>query len=343
MRDKRVSVRGNLAREMIHNVMETSLKRPIQTGEFRKNPIEPAWVCPSGYSYEIIPREEFLMEYLHPENVYTGRVVLQLHGGGYIGPMKNIYRQFAVRYSKLSFGGDVLTVDYRVAPEHPYPAALEDAVSAYRWLIEDKKYRSWQIVVAGDSAGGGLALALCMYLRDHQMPLPAGILAMSPWTDLTCSGESYVSNFEIDPLFGNSRESMLYQCTYIGDEDPCNPYLSPLFGSFDEMPPMLLQAGSYEMLLSDSQEAAKKARMAGRKVRLSVYEGMFHVFQMGMDLIPESREAWDEVGEFMRRIYGIHRQPDGVRVKKVKTLTKSKKEQVRLALIAAVNKALSEG
>ena len=113
MRDKRVSVRGNLVRDMMQNVMETSLKQPIQSGELRKNPVEPAWICPAGYEYEIVETEQFPMEYLRPEGIFTGRVILQLHGGGYIGPMKNIYRKFAVRYSKLSFGGDVLTIDYR--------------------------------------------------------------------------------------------------------------------------------------------------------------------------------------------------------------------------------------
>ena len=141
MRNKKVSIRGGLMRDMIHDIMETSLGKPIQTGEFRKNPVEPAWVCPSGYEYEIIENGPFKMEFLKPEGVVTGRAVLQLHGGGYIGPMKNIYRKFAVRYSRLSFGGDVLTADYRVAPEYPYPAALEDALHAYQWLVKEKRYR----------------------------------------------------------------------------------------------------------------------------------------------------------------------------------------------------------
>lgn len=318
MRDKRVSVRGNLVRDMMKNVTETSLRQPIQNGEFRKDPVEPAWVCPAGFEYEIIEREQFRMEYLRPTGVYTGRLILQLHGGGYIGPMKNIYRRFAVKYSKISFGSDVLSLDYRVAPEYPYPAALEDAVSAYRWLIEEKEYKASQIVVAGDSAGGGLALALCLYLRDHGLPLPAGIIAMSPWTDLTHSGESYQANYEIDPLFGNSTDNMIYHSAYIGDGDPKDPYMSPAFGTFEGFPPMLIQVGDYEVLLSDSLAAAEQAKKAKVKHRLSVYEGMFHVFQMGLGLIPESREAWDEVAEFLRIVYKIERKPEGVVVRRVK-------------------------
>lgn len=324
MRNKKVSVGGNLVRDLIKNVMETSLKEPIQTGEFRKNPIEPAWTCPSGYEYEIIETEHFNMEYLRPGNVVTGRVMLQLHGGGYIGPMKNIYRKFAVLYSKRSLGGDVLTIDYRVAPENPYPAALEDAVYAYRWLLEDKKYRPDQIVVVGDSAGGGLALALGLYLKDNKIPMPAGFITMSPWTDLTCSGESHSTNYHQDPLFGNSRESMLYNSSYIGEHDPKDPYISPIFGDYKDFPPILIQVGSFEMLLSDSLTLADAATKAGVKHRLSVYEGMFHAFQMSMGLFAESREAWDEVKSFLQIIYGIERRQDGTIVKRVKRERKKK-------------------
>lgn len=325
MRKKQVSVRGNLMRDMIHDIMETSLKEPIQSGQFRRNPVERAWVCPLGYTYEIINMEHCVLEYLRPDHIMTGRVILQLHGGGYIGPIKNIYRKFAVRYSRFSYGSDVVSLDYRVAPEHPYPAALEDAVAAYLWLTDEKKYLPQQIVIAGDSAGGGLALALCMYLRDQKIPLPGGIVLMSPWTDMTCSGESYDSNYQRDPLFGNSRESMLYNSTYIGDADPTDPYLSPLFGDFTRLPPMLYQVGDYEMLLSDTVETAKSARAAGVKCRVSVYEGMFHVFQMSLDLFPESKEAWEEIKRFFEVIYEMERKPSGKVVRRVK---RTKRKQI---------------
>lgn len=341
MRKKKVSVRGNLVREMMQNVMETSLKQPIQTGELRKKPVEPAWICPSGYEYEIIENDSFQMEYLRPEGVVTGRVILQLHGGGYIGPMKNIYRRFAVRYSKISFGSDVLTIDYRVAPENPYPAALEDAVFAYKWLIHEKGYAPEKVVVAGDSAGGGLSLVLGLYLKDHQLPMPCGFITMSPWTDLTNSGESYVTNYETDPLFGNSTDNMLYNSSYIGANDPKDPYISPLFGEYKEFPPVLMQVGSLEVLLSDTLAVAKKLKAANVKRRLSVYQGMFHVFQMGLDLIPESREAWEEVEEFLRIVYNISIKPEGKLVRRVKNTPEKKVRDMTRLLIAMMKKELN--
>lgn len=275
----------------------------IQDGTFRKKAaeVEHAWHCPREFLLMPIQMPDFSMELLTPHGEYFNEeheVVLQLHGGGYIGKMRNAYREFAVLYARMKGERSVLSVDYRVAPEDPFPAALEDAVASYRWLLE-KGYRGEQIVVAGDSAGGGLALALAFYLRDHKEPLPKKMVLMSPWTDLTVSGESYRTNFEKDPLFGNTTESMLYSNAYYGGRDPENPYISPLFGDYEGLPPMLFQVGSIEMLLSDSTEAARKAKEAGCQVQLSVYEGMFHVFQLGMKKMKESREAWQEIEKFL--------------------------------------------
>ena len=238
------------------------------------------------------------MEYLYPKKRTDQRVILQLHGGGYIGPMKNRYRDFAVLYSKALRGGAVLTIDYRVAPEHPFPAALEDAFDAYEWLLK-QGYSDQQIFLAGDSAGGGLALALCHYRKDRGLSLPNGLIVMSPWTDLTGSGESYRENYHRDPLFGNTEDSMIKNLDYVGDADPKNPYIYPLFGTFDRFPPMLIQVGSYEMLLSDAVQVAEKVKAEHGKVRLSIYEGMFHVFQMAGSLLPESKEAWREVIQYL--------------------------------------------
>lgn len=302
MGESEASIRGRVMRDLISHVTNDHLiGKKIKSGELRKkiSGVEAPWKCPDCFEMTVIETEKFRMELLTAkENPNTQKVILQLHGGGYVGAMRNAYRMFAGLYSEVSHGMSVLTVDYRVAPEHPYPAALEDAYEAYCYLLNEGWF-SEQIILAGDSAGGGLAMALCHYLKDKGMQLPCGIVAMSPWTDLTASGESYDTNYEKDPLFGKTRDSLIYNKDYVGDNDPLNAYISPLFGDFREFPPMLIQVGSYEMLLSDSVNVAAKAREQGVKVRLSIYEGMFHIFQMAAKMLPESKRAWVEIGKFI--------------------------------------------
>lgn len=300
-RDRKSSIQAAFVRDMIARMTADRLLGPkLQKGEIRKKLVEPAWKCPSCFHVTQFSLPHCTAEMLsRVQDPNIDRVVLQLHGGGYIGAMRNKYRSFAGLYNELGRGINVFTPDYRVAPENPFPAALEDAVSAYERLIE-MGCQPGQVVVAGDSAGGGLALALCLYLKEQGMELPEGLILMSPWTDLTASGESYETNFMLDPLFGNTRDSMIYNLDYIGDDDPKNPYISPIFGDFEGFPPMLVQVGSIEMLLSDSVVLAQKAKSAGVKVRLSIYEEMFHVFQMAELMLPESKRAWEEVGKFLR-------------------------------------------
>lgn len=298
---EKISFKAKLVRDMIKLSTSQHLIGPkIQDGTLRKKLVEPPWHCPADYLRMPIRMRHFEMELLTPPQEGCGEVVLQLHGGGYIGRIRNAYRDFAVLYSQMEGYRKVLSIDYRVAPQNPYPAALEDAYAAYQWLL-DVGYGGGQIILAGDSAGGGLALALSMYLRDRGLPLPKCMVLMSPWTDLTASGESYTDNYEKDPLFGNTRESMIYNGEYVADHDPEDPYVSPLFGDFAGLPPMLFQVGSIEMLLSDTLSAAGKAREAGCEVEQTTYEGMFHVFQMGLLKLPESEEAWREAESFIRR------------------------------------------
>lgn len=302
MRENEASIRGRVVRDLIaHTTNDLLIGKRIKNGELRKQigTAEPPWKCPECFTMQTIEMEHFTMELLESkENANRDKIILQLHGGGYVGAMRNAYRMFAGLYNEVSHGMSVLTPDYRVAPEHPYPAALEDAVCAYEWLLAQGWF-SEQIIVAGDSAGGGLAMALCHYLINHGRQLPCGIIAMSPWTDLTASGESYDTNYERDPLFGKTRDSLIYNRDYVGDHDPMDEYISPMFGDFRGFPPMLIQVGSYEMLLSDSVDVAAKARGQGVKVRLSIYDGMFHIFQMAAKMLPESRKAWVEIGKFI--------------------------------------------
>ncbi len=229
LKNREVSLRGKLVRDMMKNMMDSAMGHKIQTGEYRMDPKEPAWICPPDYEYEIVEMPHFKMEYLRPTGVCTGRVILQLHGGGYIGPMKNIYRDFAIQYCRRSFGGDVLTIDYRVAPEHPYPAALKDAVAAYQWLIGEKHYDADKIVIAGDSAGGGLALALVMYLRGSWHETAGRCAGHVSLDGLNQQRSILPDQFDRDPQFGGTTDNMLFHSTYIGDADPKDPYISPLF------------------------------------------------------------------------------------------------------------------
>lgn len=333
-KDKSISLAATVSKNVI--ALATSLHGIgplIQNGTFRKRvaEIEPPWHPPRGFSLVPMEMPDFSMELLLHQNEFFSNnsleylktddsnmpedragkedtaerlltenreVVLQLHGGGYIGKMKNAYRDFAVLYARMPGERAVLSVDYRVAPEDPYPAALEDAYAAYQWLLE-MGCRGSQIIVVGDSAGGGLALALCLYLKDKGEPLPKKLVLMSPWTDLAATGDSYETNFEKDPLFGNTTDSMIYSNAYYGENDPKTPYISPLYGNYEGFPPMLFQVGGAEMLLSDSARAAKKAKAAGCEVQLTIYDEMFHVFQLGMKKMKESREAWKEIEEFL--------------------------------------------
>lgn len=294
-----ISKRARLIRDLVaefnHNdFLKTKFrdeKRPVS--EFDK-----AYRYPDFFDVKRYRLENFEMEFLRRNDLNSDWVLLQLHGGGYVGPIKNHYRNFAGLYSEMGHGMSVLTIDYRVAPDNPFPAALEDALAAYEWLLE-AGYSEKRIILGGDSAGGGLALCLCHYLKQEQRELPAAIVMMSPWTDLTLSGSSYKEKLDKDPIFGNNDESLLYDNPYPGDHDKSDPLISPLFGDFEGFPPMLIQVGSEEMLLSDSTELAAKAKAAGVKVRLSVYNGMFHVFQLAAKLMPESKKAWSEVAKFV--------------------------------------------
>lgn len=295
-----MSIRAKVVVDVMDHINnDWHIGKKIKNGDIRKRLVEPEWKVPDAFTLTRIDMPQFTMRLLASRiNPSTKKVFLFLHGGGYVGAIRNVYYSFGVLLNELSENCNVLIPDYRVAPQNPYPAALEDALESYKWLLQ-RGYFGEQIILCGDSAGGGLEMCLTHYLRDHGMPMPGGIIAMSPWTDLTASGESYTTNYENDILFGKTKESMIYNNPYYAGHDPMNYYISPKFGDFRGFPPMLIQVASTEMLLSDSVDVAAKARSQSVKVRLSIYEGMFHVFQMCLLSIPESKKAWAEVGKFI--------------------------------------------
>ena len=249
----------------------------------------------------ITPHDEISGLTQNPEEKY---VILHLHGGGYVGAFKKNYHRVAGYYSEVSHGMDVYSLDYRVAPEFPFPAAVQDAVDAFHYILA-QGIKADHIFIGGDSAGGGLGLALSMYLRDEKGMIPAGLILMSPWADTSASGPSYTENTEIDPVFGGSRSALIFENPYAMDADKQNPMLSPAFGDFVGLPPMLVQTGTDEMLLSDSETVAEKAKNSGVKIRYTKYEGMFHVFQMAGPIMEESSRAWTEVGKFINAVKNL--------------------------------------
>ena len=220
--------------------------------------------------------------------------LLYLHGGAYALGLTNVHRDLAARLARATrLRG--LAIDYRLAPEHPFPAALEDATTAYHWLLAQGVEPS-RIILGGDSAGGGLALATLVALRDAGSPLPAGAVCLSPWTDLAHSGASIRSKARVDPML-SPESSVRYAGYYAGERALTSPLISPLYADLKGLPPLLFQVGTDEILLDDARRCAEKAREAGGKVTLEVWEGMFHVFQT-VSFLPETKKAVQRLAEF---------------------------------------------
>jgi epsilon-lactone hydrolase len=227
----------------------------------------------------------------------TGRVLLFLHGGGFeLGSLRSD-GELAARLGRAS-GMRVLFPEYRLAPEHPFPAAIDDALAAWRWLRTDQKLSAGSIAVAGDSAGGGLAVALLVAIRDAGEALPAAAVLMSPTVDLTSSGASMTERADQDPI---STPAMLRQFAsdYLAGADPKTPLASPLFAALAGLPPLLVLVGTADLLLSDSERLTAAAVEAGVDVTLQIREGLPHVYPIMLGT-PEAAEATDQIGTFLR-------------------------------------------
>ncbi len=231
-----------------------------------------------------------------------GRRVLYLHGGGYVLLSALTHRRLAADISRES-GCAVLVLDYRLAPEHPFPAAVDDALAAYRWILEngpDGASQATSTFIGGDSAGGGLTFATVINARDNNVPLPNAAFGISSWTDVSNTRPSRETRLGIDPLFTDPALLAAFQAQYMGEQDPKQPLASPLFGDLAGFPPVYLLVADHEVLLDDSLEFAERARAANVRATVSVEPGGIHFFpQMNPDL-PESRAAILEIGAFLR-------------------------------------------
>jgi monoterpene epsilon-lactone hydrolase len=241
-------------------------------------------------------------EWVTPKQAGADGVLLYLHGGAWAIGSPRSHRALVANLARAA-GIRALSLAYRLAPEYPYPAALDDCVDAYDWLLASG-IEPGRIVVAGDSAGGNLALALMLRLRDSGSPLPGGAVLLSPVTDLELSGASHANRKALDPVFAGA-DLRTFITAYAGGHDPREPYLSPLLADLHGLPPLLIHVGDHEILLDDAVRLGEHARAAGVEERTVVWPGMMHVFQTFAPWLPEARRANREIAAFIRSRVGV--------------------------------------
>jgi acetyl esterase/lipase len=234
-------------------------------------------------------------ERLTPPAAVPGRALLYLHGGGYvIGSIKS-HAELAARIGRAA-RAEVLMIDYRLAPEHPFPAAIEDAAAAFRWLL-DQGFDRRRVAIAGDSAGGGLTVATLLALRDAGGPLPAAAVCLSPWVDMEGTGASMKANAATDPIVQKEGLDVMAGL-YLGGGDRRHPHASPIHADLSGLPPMLVQVGKAETLLDDSVRLAERARAAGVDLALDPWDDMIHVWQ-AFPMLPEAHRAVEQIGAYL--------------------------------------------
>jgi acetyl esterase/lipase len=245
-------------------------------------------------------------EWVVATEAHADRVMLYLHGGGYVIGSIVSHRGLAANLSRAT-QSRVLLIDYRLAPEHPFPAAVEDAVSAYRWLIAHGTDAA-RLTVAGDSAGGGLTVATLVALRKADDPLPAAGVCISPWVDLEGIGESMTTRASIDPMV--QREDLIDMAKlYLGDAAPRTPLAAPLYADLAGLPPLFVQVGTAETLFDDATRLTTRATQAGVEVVLEPWEEMIHVWPIFAPMLPEAQKAITRIGEYVQQHIGTGATP----------------------------------
>ena len=282
-----------LKKRMFSNTDHVALRRLVNNSS-RRMPKPPADIDFRSERIDGIPCLWVKAMGAEPE-----KLILYLHGGGYIFCSAHTTHKDILWRLSVASKCRVIAPDYRLAPEHPYPAALEDSIKVYRWLL-DQGYKPENIVIAGDSAGGGLTYGTVLKIRDIGLPLPAATVAMSPWTDLAVTGESVITNLKRDALMpaDGLPEGAQY---YLAGASTRDPYASPLYGDPTGLPPTLIQVSKDEVLLDDSRRLAAKYRAAGVPCELELWDGMPHVWQTLAMFIPEGKTAINRIGAFIAK------------------------------------------
>ena len=295
-----------MASEQLKAIIEVIRKRPVHTEldiEERRSEMEVAFSrfqVAADIRCEPVDAGGIPAEWVTAPGAPQERTIYYLHGGGYASGSINAHREMVSRLSRAT-GTRVLLIDYRLAPENPFPAAVQDATAAYRWLLSTGVNPDG-VVIAGESAGGGLTMATLVALRDAGDPLPAAAIAISPWVDMEASGESMTTKADIDPLV--SRDGiLLYAKAYLGDADPRTPLAAPLYADLHGLPPLFVQVGTAEALLDDAIRLAERAKAAGVDVTLAQWEEMIHMWHF-YPMLSEAEQAMKQIGEFILRHTG---------------------------------------
>lgn len=284
--------RGKLKKEVFdHNTSIEGFRERCEKGAAKYARI-PADVTIKGQDIEGIKAEWLKTQGSDPE-----KLILYVHGGGYVSGSCNDHRGFVSKFAKAT-GVTTLIYEYRLAPENPFPAALEDSVKIYQVLLSSG-YMPDNIMIVGESAGGGLCLALLLALKDRNISLPVAAVAISPWTDLTCSSDSYCTKNKVSPAPLNSWT--VFSKYYVGDEDPTNPFISPLFGNLKGLPPLLINSGVSDELYEDGEKFAMKAKDAGVEVKFTPGPNMIHCYPLLAPMFREATEAMNEIVAFVRK------------------------------------------
>ncbi|HEY2107371.1 MAG TPA: alpha/beta hydrolase [Candidatus Binataceae bacterium] len=284
--------------QMAIDAMKSLMKSPAPTLPEMRVAFEQSAMPPQAdVTSERVNANGVDSEWIAAPGAAADRAVLYLHGGGYVLGSVATHRDLIGRISRAA-QARVLGLNYRLGPEHPFPAAVDDALAGYRFLLANQ-FKPSRIVVAGDSAGGGLTVAALVAIRDAGLQLPAAGVCMSPWVDLEEKGESMTTRAKADPVV--QREGLIGMAqAYLGGKDPRTPLASPLHADLKGLPPLLIQVGDAETLLDDSNRLAEKARDAKVQVKLEVWPEMIHVWQLFASFLPEGQEAVEGIGKFIR-------------------------------------------
>jgi monoterpene epsilon-lactone hydrolase len=286
-----LSLRSRFWRAFLHKTIK---EQRLTIAERRAGSVKNAGFMnrvPKGVEVDTFEIDGIHVAQITPSNTHPDKIILHLHGGGYVTGGLDSHQMMCILMAQM-LKIKVLLPEYRLAPEHPFPAALNDSLNVYRWLLAQGT-QPGDIIISGDSAGGGLSVATVLSLRDDGGPLPAAVVCMSPWADLTLKSQSHITKAKTEVLLKKEVLREWALC-YTEDANLTNPLVSPVYADFHGFPPLLIQVGSEEILLDDARMLADKAKV----------DGLWHVWQALGDLIPENKKAFEEIGQFVQSRFG---------------------------------------